>query len=427
MRSWPALYLPPTPGLPPTQGSSAPDQLSHPRLTLKDSYTGVRKEFSEDFFSSYVCGITPYDATHLGHAATYLTFDLIHRFQIASGRKLHYTQNITDIDDPLLERADRDGQNWIDLANSQIDLFREDMTELRLLPPENYLGVVESMKVVIEHIQALIDTGKTYKLNGDIYLDLAMIPGALENLPLSRDEAIKIFAARGGDPDREGKHNPLDTLIWSAAKVNEPSWPSPFGEGRPGWHIECVAIALSTLTNQAWSDVALPTSIHLQGGGSDLRFPHHYMTSVQASVITGKPFASLYLHTGMISWQGEKMSKSLGNLVFVSKLRQQGWSGNEIRFALINRDYRADFAWEMSLLDQARTELTRINSALSREEVAPSAGVVIEIREAIANDLDVPAAIEALRQWSLATESGAIGGSAGEISRAMDLYLGIAL
>jgi len=416
MRSWPSVYLPPS-----------DNSTEHLPLRLTDSYSNKKEELEHFAVASYVCGITPYDATHLGHAATYLTFDLIHRFVIASGRTLQYTQNITDIDEPLLERAKRDNQNWEDLATSQIDLFREDMTELRILPPNNYLGVVESMSTVIKYIKALIATGKTYDLQGDIYLDLSKVQGALENLPVAIDEALNIFAARGGDPGRAGKRHPLDTLIWSVERPGEPSWESPFGNGRPGWHIECVAIALETLTGQPSSVRESSSSISLQGGGSDLRFPHHYMTSVQARAITNRSFAKIYLHTGMIAWQGEKMSKSLGNLVFVSKLREAGWSGNEIRFALINRDYRVDLNWEMRMLEEARANLHRINSALSREEVAPTRYVVSKIRDSISNDLNVEGAIASVLDWCSKTELGATGGSAGELSRALDLYLGITL
>lgn len=417
MRSWPTVYLPPTLG---------ENKDSRQDLVLIDSYSGERVKLTDSPFSIYVCGITPYDATHLGHAATYLTFDLINRFQIASGKRLNFTQNVTDIDDPLLERARRDSQNWEELAHSQIELFREDMTELRVIPPDHYLGVVESMNTVIRYIQELVDTGKTYNLAGDIYLDLGGVPGALEGLPMPIDEAIKIFQARGGDPSREGKRHPLDTLIWSAEKPGEPSWQSQFGPGRPGWHIECVAIALNTLTSSEIGEES-QFSLTLQGGGSDLRFPHHYMTNVQSRAITGREFARAYLHTGMISWQGEKMSKSLGNLVFVSKLREQGWSGNEIRFALINRHLTDDFDWEKRHLESARNALARISSALSREEVAPTEAVVREIQLALSEGLDVPRAINAIFQWCSATESGIVGGVAGELSRAMDLYLGIAL
>lgn len=417
MRSWPTVYLPPTLGA---------IKSSHPDLVVIDSYSGESVKLTDSPFSIYVCGITPYDATHLGHAATYLTFDLINRFQIASGKELNFTQNVTDIDDPLLERAKRDSQNWEELAHSQIELFREDMTELRVIPPRNYLGVVESMSTVIRYIQELVDTGKTYILDGDTYLDIGAIPGALEHLPMPLDEAINIFQARGGDPSRQGKRHPLDTLIWSGERLGEPSWQSQFGRGRPGWHIECVAIALSTLTSSEREEVS-QFSLTLQGGGSDLRFPHHYMTNVQSRAITGREFARAYLHTGMISWQGEKMSKSLGNLVFVSKLREEGWSGNEIRFALINRNLASDFDWEMRHLGNARNALARISSALSREEVAPTDTVVTEIQFALSEGLDVPRAIDAIFKWCSATESGVVGGNAGELSRAIDLYLGIAL
>jgi L-cysteine:1D-myo-inositol 2-amino-2-deoxy-alpha-D-glucopyranoside ligase len=283
------------------------------------------------------------------------------------------------------------------------------------------------MYTVFSYIKSLMDTGKTYELQGDIYLDIKAVQDALENLPIALGEALTIFASRGGDPDRAGKRHPLDTLIWSSKRPGEPSWSSSFGTGRPGWHIECVAIALSTLTGQTWSDPKSVTSISLQGGGSDLRFPHHYMTNVQARAITGKSFANIYLHTGMIAWQGEKMSKSLGNLVFVSKLREAGWGGNEIRLALINRDYRADLNWEMRLLDDARSTLVRIHSALSREEVAPTHEVVLKIRESLADNLDVKGAISAIIDWCEQTELGITGGSAGQLSRALDLYLGIAL
>jgi len=417
MRSWPTVYLPPTLG---------ESKDSRRDLVLIDSYSGERVKLTDSPFSIYVCGITPYDATHLGHAATYLTFDLINRFQIASGKRLNFTQNVTDIDDPLLERARRDSQNWEELAHSQIELFREDMTELRVIPPDHYLGVVESMNTVIRYIQELVDTGKTYNLAGDIYLDLGGVPGALEGLPMPIDEAIKSFQARGGDTSREGKRHPLDTLIWSAEKPGEPSWQSQFGPGRPGWHIECVAIALNTLTSSEIGEES-QFSLTLQGGGSDLRFPHHYMTNVQSRAITGREFARAYLHTGMISWQGEKMSKSLGNLVFVSELREQGWSGNEIRFALINRHLTDDFDWETRHLESARNSLARISSALSREEVAPTEAVVREVQLALSEGLDVPRAINAIFQWCSATESGIVGGVAGELSRAIDLYLGIAL
>lgn len=411
MKSWPQIHLPP-----------APNHFSHTPLKLRDSYSGELKTLDENEITSYICGITPYDATHLGHAATYLTFDLVHRYVIASGRRLKFTENITDIDDPLLERAARDSQDWKDLALSQINLFRDDMTALRVLPPNSYFGVVESMPLIISKIQELIETGKCYELEGDLYLSIGEIAGALENLPLSMNEAIQIFAERGGDPNRPGKRHPLDTLIWLKQREGEPSWDCAFGKGRPGWHIECVAIALATLANNSSSHC-----ITLQGGGSDLRFPHHYMTGVQARALTEREFASLYAHGGMIEWQGEKMSKSKGNLVFVSKLLEEGWRGEEIRFALINRRYNGDFKWRNELLAESQKWLARVSSVLARESVAPTQGVIQEMVAALANDLDVPEALRMIEKWCEKSEAGAVGGQAGEISRALDLYLGLAL
>jgi L-cysteine:1D-myo-inositol 2-amino-2-deoxy-alpha-D-glucopyranoside ligase len=411
MKSWSAVYLPPAlPGI------------IHKPLTLKDSYSGNLVPLEQNSINSYICGITPYDATHLGHAATYLTFDLIHRYIKASGKSLQFTENITDIDDPLLERAKRDNQDWKDLATSQISLFRDDMTALRVIPPNSYLGVVESMELITKRITELVDTGLCYEIQGDYYLSISKLEGALENLPCSLDQALSIFSERGGDPERIGKEHPLDTLIWLKARPGEPAWPSQLGSGRPGWHIECVALALETL-----SKTAEPTSITLQGGGSDLRFPHHYMTGVQARAITNKPFASVYSHAGMIEWQGEKMSKSKGNLVFVSKLLEAGWRGEEIRLALINRNYTEDFEWKESFLHKARTDLSRIAAALAREEVAQTSSYVQQMVDAIANNLEVTKAFAAIDNWCEATEKGEIGGNSGEMARALDLYLGIAL
>ncbi|MEY3737052.1 MAG: hypothetical protein RLZZ251_768 [Actinomycetota bacterium] len=410
MRSWPSTYLPP-----------ALVETRHPSLSLRDSYSGELVEVLDNPVSMYVCGITPYDATHLGHAATYLTFDLINRYLLASGKSVAFTENITDIDDPLFQRAKRDGVDWRSLGTSQIDLFATDMTELRVLPPQNYRGVIESINDVITSVAKLIETGKTYSLAQDIYLDFSKIQGALEELPLEQAEAIRTFAERGGDPERVGKRHPLDPLLWKSESHPDISWHTAFGQGRPGWHIECVAIALNYLPEKKSS------SISIQGGGSDLKFPHHYMTAVQARAATGKQFSHLYLHCGMIGLDGEKMSKSKGNLVFVSKLLQSGISPMAIRIALLWRHYRADTMWSDSILEAASALIERLNLNLSRTEVAPTSNVIQEIVDALAHDLDTVKVFEILKSWCSDTESGKIGGEAGELSRALDLYLGIAL
>jgi len=410
MLSWPDAYMPP-----------ALAGIKHPTLQLFDSYKGKKVDILGEQSSIYICGITPYDATHMGHAATYLTFDLVNRYLRASGKNVSFVENITDIDDPLLERATRDNQDWRELAESQIELFREDMTSLGVLPPNAYRGVIESMDEIISTVKEMIATGKSYILDGDIYLDLNQVDGAIENLPLALDQALKIFEERGGDPARVGKRHALDPLLWKARKGDDPFWEAPFGQGRPGWHIECTAIALKNLPK------ASSTSITLQAGGSDLIFPHHYMTALQARVLTGVEFASCYSHAGMIGLDGEKMSKSKGNLVFVSKLRQEGVSPALIRIALFTDRYSTDRMWSRELLDDANKLLARLLSALSRQEVAPTFEVVQEIVNAISDDLNTPKVFELLNSWCLKTEEGEVGGSPGEISRALDTYLGITL
>lgn len=408
MRAWPHLYQPP-----------APDFVVPKNLRLFDSYKKKCVEISDSKISSYVCGITPYDATHLGHAATYITFDLIHRYLLASGRELSFTENITDIDDPLLERANRDKQDWRNLATSQIDLFISDMSALRVIPPQNYLGVIESMTEIIESIETYLKRELAYRVAEDLYLDLSSVKGALENLPMSTDEALQVFRERGGDPDRAGKRNPLDPLLWRGARAGEPSWNAPFGAGRPGWHVECVAIALKSLPDTG------ATSITLQGGGSDLFFPHHYMTASQAKALTNKEFAACYSHAGMIGLDGEKMSKSKGNLVFVSQLLKSGIKPEEIRIALMMNHYQSDRMWNSELLESARILSNKISSSLSRSEVAPSQNFIQEIVDALADNLDTQKVLNSIKDWCDKTDSGITGGSAGEVSRALDTYLGL--
>ena len=409
MRSWPTVYLPPV-------GRS-----SHPTLHLFDSYQRTLVPVSKDRFTSYICGITPYDATHLGHAATYVAFDLVHRYMHASGAVVQLVENITDIDDPLFERANRDKIDWTVLAASQISLFVSDMTALHVLPPDHYEGVVENMDLIIGAVQKLIDRGFTYSLDGDLYFDIQRGDTNLAGLPLPLPAAISIFKERGGDPERTGKRHPLDALLWRRSNPGEPEWKTTFGDGRPGWHIECVALALNYLPYPTES------SITLQGGGADLIFPHHYMSAIQARALNDLPFASVYAHCGMIGLDGEKMSKSKGNLVFVSKLLQAGHQPETIRMALLSRHYRSDFMWNDNALHDAKVRIERIRSALAREDVAPTAPAIDGFIAALANDLDTVAALAIIDKWCVDTEAGIIGGNAGELARALDLYLGIAL
>ena len=370
----------------------------------------------------YVCGITPYDATHLGHANTYLAFDLVNRYLRATGAQVNFVENITDIDDPLLERAARDGVNWEDLARSQIELFKSDMVALHVIPPTHYIGAVEAIPQVLAAIKVLESKGTVYNVDHDLYFEVRSDSDFGQRSHLSESEMIEIFSQRGGDPNRAGKKDPLDALLWLSQRPDEPGWASEFGIGRPGWHIECCAIALNYL-DIADGDL---TSIDIQGGGSDLIFPHHEMSAAQSKMINGREFATHYVHAGMIGLDDEKMSKSKGNLVLISNLLNQGHDAMAIRLALLSQHYRTDHMWDENDLIKAGDLLDQLRVALSRMEVAPTETTINEVIAALANDLDTPSAIKSLRNWLAETDAGKVGGSPGELSRAIDKLLGIA-
>ena len=413
MRSWPTVAIP-----------AVDPKYALPKLTLKDTLSGTKKELpKKSLYRMYVCGITPYDATHLGHAATYLTFDLINRYLQATGAQVRFVQNITDIDDPLLERAARDRIDWEDLAHSQIELFRSDMVNLHILPPDSYIGAVEAIPLVTEAIAKLTEADSIYQVDNDLYFKVRSDADFGTRSHYSQAEMMAIFAERGGDPDRSGKKDPLDCLVWLAARPGEPHWPSRYGAGRPGWHIECSAIALEYLKPDPSEDYA----IDIQGGGSDLIFPHHEMGAAQVAIMTGKPYARTYIHTGMVGLDGEKMSKSKGNLVFVSKLVAAGVDPMVIRLALLSSPYGRERMWTDDVLESAKVRMARLQSALSRNEVAPTQETVALIIASLADNLDTVRAIKSIDQWIQATESGATGGSSGELSRALDTFLGIAI
>ena len=395
-----------------------------PALRLSDTASqSVKAVEKKAAYRMYVCGITPYDSTHLGHAATYLTFDLINRYLRASGSTVNYVQNITDIDDPLLERAIRDGVDWKDLAHQQIDLFRGDMVALRVIPPAHYIGAVEAIPLVVDAINALQSRESIYPVDNDLYFEVNKDPQFGKRSHLSTKEMTTIFSERGGDPLRSGKHNPLDCLVWMRQRPNEPGWESFLGVGRPGWHIECTAIALKYLAPLD----AEETLIDIQGGGSDLIFPHHEMCAAQAHVMTGKELAASYVHTGMIGLDGEKMSKSKGNLVFVSGLVAAGVDPMAIRWALMSTHYRVDRMWCDEVLSKAQFELSRVRDALSMQQVAPTAHLVQHIIQVLSNDLDTPAAIAALISWSDETMNGSSGGDTVELRNTLDALLGLLL
>ncbi len=413
MISWASVDLPPL-----------AERFVLPQLSLWDTAKAANLPLErKNLYRLYVCGITPYDATHLGHAATYLTFDLINRYLRATGAQVRFVQNITDIDDPLLERAARDGVDWRSLAESQIDLFRGDMVNLHILPPEHYVGVVEAMQLVESAITTLEERGSTYIVDKDLYFRVRADSKFGSRSHLSQEEMLQIFSERGGDPNRAGKEDPLDALLWLSRREGEPSWPSSHGEGRPGWHIECCAIALHYLE----PDLQTSTAIDIQGGGSDLIFPHHEMSAAQGKILQGREFASHYVHAGMIGLDGVKMSKSLGNLVFVSKLVAQGRDPMAIRWALMEEHYSQDRSWSEELLANAESWIVRLRRALSMMESAPTDEVIKEIIAAQSDNLDTPRALKKIKSWIEDSEKGSSGGRPGELSRAIDSLLGVAL
>jgi L-cysteine:1D-myo-inositol 2-amino-2-deoxy-alpha-D-glucopyranoside ligase len=371
----------------------------------------------------YVCGITPYDATHIGHANTYIAFDLLNRVWRDRGLEVNHVQNVTDIDDPLLERAAEIGIEWAALAEQQTQLFAEDMAALNVLPPRHYVGAVESMALIVNLIEQLQSRQAVYPVDDSEFEDLYFAQasdsefGSLSHL--SENEAIALFAERGGDPDRRGKKAPLDCLVWRHARAGEPSWQSVLGAGRPGWHIECTAIALDRLG----------AGFDVQAGGSDLIFPHHEMCAAQGRVATDQLFAQAYLHSGMVGLDGEKMSKSKGNLVFVSALRESGVDPMVIRLALLGHHYRDDWEWSDELLVSAQGRLSRWREAVRLPAALNADEVLVQLRAALAQDLDAPAALAAVDAWAGA--SMAIDSDDAEapalVARACEALLGVTL
>jgi len=412
MHSWPAPNVPELPG-------------RGPQLRLYDTADRqVRPVSAGRNATMYVCGITPYDATHLGHAATYLAFDLVYRLWLDGGHDVHYVQNITDVDDPLFERAARDGLDWRELGTRETDLFREDMAALRVLPPRDYVAATDAIAEVVELVEKMLASGAAYVVDDPEFPDVYFRADATTQFGYEsgydRDTMLRLFGERGGDPDRPGKADELDALLWLAERPGEPSWPSPFGPGRPGWHVECAAIALSRIG----------TGLDIQGGGSDLTFPHHEFSAAHAESVTGeRRFARHYVHAGMIGWDGHKMSKSRGNLVLVSRLRADGVAPAAIRLGLLAGHYRDDRSWSDDVLAEAVARLDLWRRATTLAAGPDAADVIARVRTYLADDLDTPRALVALDAW--ANEALEYGGHDGDAPRAVaaaiDALLGVEL
>ena len=437
MDSWRAVSVPSLPG-------------RGPEPYVRDTATGeVVRAAAGPTATMYACGITPYDATHIGHAATFVAWDLLVRAWRDAGHRVIYVQNVTDVDDPLLERAARDGEDWRELADREIARYRADMEALRVLPPTRLVGAVEALPVIEQFSRRLAERGSLYDLEGDLYFSRASDAGFGSVSRLDPATMAVLFAERGGDPSRAGKKDPLDPQVWLAARRGEPSWASSFGPGRPGWHVECAAIATEYLGRV----------FDVQAGGSDLIFPHHEMSASHARVAIGegpqarrdaggvRAFARRYVHAGMVRLDGEKMSKSLGNLVFVSSLLVDGTDPMAIRLAILAHHYRDDWDWTAAGLTAAAERLARWRAAVTRLLAAPQApppspdtpgsrssmpgsqpnapasssggpvsaseapvsaagarpsaeAVLATMRERMADDLDAPGALAAVDRWA---------------------------
>ncbi len=392
---------------------------SAPAVNLFNTSAGeVEPTTPEGTARMYVCGITPYDATHVGHAATYVAFDLLNRAWRDAGHEVHYVQNVTDVDDPLLERAAATDVDWQELAERETELFRTDMAALRVLAPDDYIGVVESIPLVVEVVQQLRDRGAVYEVDGDLYFSVHSDPRFGELSHLDEEEMLRIYPERGGDPGRPGKKHALDCLLWQGERPGEPAWDSVFGRGRPGWHVECSAIALRYLGE----------NFDVQGGGSDLVFPHHEMSASEAqAAFEGLTFARSYSHAGMVAYEGEKMSKSRGNLVLVSRLTEAGTDPMAIRLALLAHHYRSDWEWTDEDLSRAESRLGTWRQALEHASDDQARALVDAVRTCLADDLDAPAALDAVDAWAAGPQEQGDGSGAETIRTLLDARLGILL
>jgi L-cysteine:1D-myo-inositol 2-amino-2-deoxy-alpha-D-glucopyranoside ligase len=359
-----------------------------------------------------------------------VAFDLLGRAWRDAGVSVRYASNVTDVDDPLLERAAATGVDWRALAVDQTALYAEDMAALQVIPPGFYIGAVESIPAVVTAVEAMLASGAAYRVPtpgvdgpGDVYASVDADAAFGEAARLDRTTMLALSAERGGDPSRPGKRDPLDPLLWRRERPGEPAWDGgTLGRGRPGWHIECVVIARDSL--------GAPLSV--LGGGSDLTFPHHEMSCSHVRVLTGSSSAGAraHVHTGMVGLDGEKMSKSKGNLVLVSTLRAAGVDPRAIRLAILAHRYRDDWSWTPDVLSAAEARLDRWRAALSGVGGPSADSTLAAIRAALADDLDAPAALAAVDAWAdaaLAGTSSPDEGAPGIVARALDALLGVRL
>lgn len=366
--------------------------------------------------SMYVCGITPYDSTHLGHAATYLTYDLIARRLMDLGHEVRLVRNVTDVDDSILPKARELGIPYLELAEREMARFRADMDALNMVPPVAEPRATESIPQIITLVNELLERGHAYMTAGTVYFDITTFPRFGELSHYSRDRMAKLAAARGGRPDDPHRRDPLDFVLWQPSLSDEPAWRAPFGVGRPGWHIECSAMAMH----------AHGPTVDLHGGGTDLIFPHHECEIAQSESITGEVFVRHWLHSATVSYEGEKMSKSLGNLVFVSDLCKVA-DPRAIRCALMRHHYRSGFEWYDTDLQEGIALLNRLLHAANETAGPDLRGDIERLRGALDDDLNAPGALEVLDDMASALLSGGTSPDAPRQLREAAALLGLDL
>ncbi len=342
----------------------------------------------------YSCGITPYDSAHMGHVQVYLTFDLLQRRLRDAGHETRLVRNVTDVDDDILRRARDLGVHYLDLAAEEMARFDAAMLRIGLLPVYREPRATSAIPDILSLVGAVLDAGHAYESGGAVYFDVSSFAPFGQVSHLSRPEMLALATERGGKPDDPNKRDPLDFVLWQPSAADEPAWQSRWGPGRPGWHIECSALAMRELGD----------TIDLHGGGRDLIFPHHECETAQVESVTGKTFCRHWFHVGMVGLDGTKMSKSLGNLVFVGDLLEK-WEPMAVRLALLEHHYRADWEWDESGLGRAAERLERWRRA------GDGGGGVAEVRRRLDDDLDAPGALVALDE-AAASGAGVAQGAA---------------
>jgi L-cysteine:1D-myo-inositol 2-amino-2-deoxy-alpha-D-glucopyranoside ligase len=355
----------------------------------------------------YTCGITPYDATHLGHAATFLAYDVLQRRLIDLGHRVTCVRNVTDVDDPLFAKARQLGIHYLDLAAGEEARFEADMEALNALPVASSPRASSAIPDIRGFIGMVIDRGYAYVAGGSVYFDVSKFESFGDISHYSREQMLEFARQRGGDVDNPNKRDPLDFVLWHPSAPDEPSWDTLWGPGRPGWHIECSALALRELGS----------TIHLHGGGADLIFPHHESERAQSEAATGEPFVQHWMHTALISMDGAKMSKSLGNLVFIDALRKE-WDTSTIRLAIIGHHYRTEWEWDDGLMDRSQRQLDSWRAAAANG--GSGSTLLDDVRGRLDDDLDTPGAFAAI-------DAAASSGAAGDDVRAAADLLGIVL